>query len=106
MALSKNPSRPSRRKRGAPGLTASIRSPGPGKPYITDYGYNGGAKADDAQLLSLALQTMEVYGGHSLLEELHHRGYDLSTFRFSISLREPADPDAPSFDYGTPPPPL
>ena len=39
-------------------------------------------------MLSEALEHLDVFEGKSLVQELEARGYDISTLRFSISLKQ------------------
>jgi hypothetical protein len=49
----------------------------------------GGTSTSDCRILCRAFEETEVFSGRSLAEELDARGYDLSTFRFSIELKRP-----------------
>jgi hypothetical protein len=49
----------------------------------------GGASKPDSRILSTALEEAPVYDGRSLCDELERRGYDLTTLRFSIRVKEP-----------------
>ncbi len=49
----------------------------------------GGSSKPDGRILCRALEDLHVHDGRSLAEELLARGYDLTTLRFSIKLREP-----------------
>lgn len=56
----------------------------------------------DVNLLMSAFGTQPLMFGKTLIEELIERGYDLSTFRFSIE-KLPQDPVADPVEAGTPP---
>lgn len=51
------------------------------------WGGDGAAKAD-AYILAAAFEENAIHGGRSLVRELESRGYDLSTIRFSIRMKE------------------
>ena len=57
------------------------------------YAWGGrGAESPDGLILSNALENAEVYQGRSLREELIQRGYDITTLRFSIQMKDQPDP--------------
>jgi hypothetical protein len=56
----------------------------------------------DINLLMSAFGTQPLLFGKTLIEELTERGYDLSTFRFSIE-KLPQDPVAAPAEAGEPP---
>ena len=43
----------------------------------------------DSRVLMHALEEVPVYDGKSLREELEARGYDITTLKFSIKLKDP-----------------
>jgi hypothetical protein len=56
------------------------------------YAWGGsGADKSDGRCLMNALESAPTSSGRGLLSELESRGYDLSTLRFSISLKEDAE---------------
>lgn len=50
-----------------------------------------GASKPDSRLLSEALERAPVYDGRSLVEELEARGYDLTTLKFSIQMKQQSE---------------
>jgi hypothetical protein len=49
------------------------------------YAWGGdGAARSEGRMLSEALEGTPIYEGRSLAEELEHRGYDMTTLKFSI----------------------
>lgn len=56
------------------------------------YAWGGqGAQKPDSRILMNALEGVPVYCGKTLAEELETRGYDLTTLRFSVRLKEATD---------------
>lgn len=53
------------------------------------YSWGGdGANKPDGRILSTAIEEAIVFDGKTLAQELDRRGYDLSTLRFSIRLKD------------------
>lgn len=70
-------------------LQAYWGRPQPGAKPSVVYAWGGaGACKAEGRLLSEALEHLDVFEGKSLVQELEARGYDISTLRFSISLKQ------------------
>lgn len=60
------------------------------KPAV-QYAYGGaGASRSDGRILSEALEGMSIYDGKTLVQLLEERGFDISTLRFSVQIKDPA----------------
>lgn len=56
------------------------------------YAWGGhGAQKPDARVLCNAIEEAKVFDGRSLSQELERRGYDLTTLRFSIRMKDQTD---------------
>lgn len=70
-------------------LRAVWGRPDPGEPPCVCYAWGGqGADKSDSRLLMEAIEGLAVIDGHPLAKELEARGYDLTTLRFSIRMKE------------------
>lgn len=47
-----------------------------------------GAGKPDARLLSHFFESLKYFDGRNLRQELERRGYDITTFKFSIQIKE------------------
>lgn len=57
-------------------------------PGTRDILYDYPTRKGDGALLYYVFQVIKVHEGRSLVEELKHRGFDISTLKFSIELDE------------------
>jgi len=56
------------------------------------YAWGGqGAQKPDSRILMRALEDVVILDGKTLAQELEARGYDLTTLRFSVSMRQPKE---------------
>jgi hypothetical protein len=70
-------------------LVAKWGRPSSGEAPDLVYAWGGaGANASDMFVLQDAFEKLDLHEGNNLRQELEARGYDISTFRFSINLKE------------------
>ena len=63
---------------------------GRGETADLQYAWGGaGAAKSDARILCQALEELPLLSGQTLRQELAERGYDLTTLRFTIRMKDP-----------------